>query len=60
MLAAVVPQRDADGKVDVKEHGGGLVAAGTGLAPSADQWLACSRPAAAGHGSRRRNRRGRR
>ena len=31
VLAAVVLQRDADGKVDVKEHGGGLVAAGTGL-----------------------------
>jgi len=29
VLAAVVLQRDADGKVDVKEHGGGLVAAGT-------------------------------
>ncbi len=31
VLAAVVLRRDADGKVDVKEHGGGLVAAGTGL-----------------------------
>ena len=29
VIAAVVVARDADGKVDVKEHGGGLVAAGT-------------------------------
>ena len=29
VIAAVVLARDADGKVDVKEHGGGLVAAGT-------------------------------
>jgi uncharacterized membrane protein len=30
-VAAVVLQRDAAGKVDVKEHGGGLVAAGTAV-----------------------------
>jgi uncharacterized membrane protein len=29
VVAAVVLECDADGKVDVKEHGGGLVAAGT-------------------------------
>lgn len=31
VVAAVVLDRDADGKVSVKEHGGGLVAGGTAL-----------------------------
>ena len=31
VVAAVVLDRDAAGKVNVKEHGGGLVAAGSGL-----------------------------
>jgi uncharacterized membrane protein len=31
VVAAVVLERDAGGKVDVKEHGGGLVGAGTAL-----------------------------
>jgi uncharacterized membrane protein len=31
VVAAVVMERDADGKVDVTEHGGGLVAAGTSV-----------------------------
>ena len=31
VVAAVVLQRDAAGNVDVKEHGGGLVAAGTAV-----------------------------
>ena len=31
VVAAVVLQRDAEGEVKVKEHGGGIVAAGTGI-----------------------------
>ena len=31
VLAAVILERDADGKVDVKEHGGGLVGGGATL-----------------------------
>ena len=31
VVAAVVLERDAEGKVDVNEHGGGLVAAGTAV-----------------------------
>jgi len=31
VVAAVVLSRDIDGKVEVKEHGGGLVSKGTGL-----------------------------
>lgn len=31
VIASVVLERDADGKVEVKEHGGGLVAGGTTL-----------------------------
>jgi uncharacterized membrane protein len=31
VVAAVVLQRDAEGEVEVKEHGGGIVAAGTGM-----------------------------
>jgi uncharacterized membrane protein len=31
VIAAVVVDRDPDGKVNVKEHGGGIVAAGTGI-----------------------------
>ena len=31
VFAAVVVERDADGKVHVKEHGGGLVAGGTAI-----------------------------
>lgn len=31
VVAAVVLQRDADGQVEVKEHGGGLVAGGTAV-----------------------------
>ena len=43
VVAAVVLSRDSSGTVDVKEHGGGLVAAAPPSEPSAGWWSDCSR-----------------
>ena len=42
VVAAVVLERDSAGKVDVKEHGGGLVGGGTARGRLGGWWSGCS------------------